>query len=225
MSQQKRSVNEKFVEHLNEMLSMENAAEVHLQDRIRETPIEELRKQLGSHLDETKEHQRRLQQLITNRGSDPTDSKAHLPSFAPAATTLAAKTVKDTVTDTIKSVAGTVTGGGSSDNEGAGGSTSLTSQEMELMKAKNDMIKEDAEVISYKLMIKTAERLGLQDAIPPLRQTLQEEERMAGWLMDNSSLILDYHWSKIEAALTGRNEEDVKRERSTAASSAGGTAA
>jgi ferritin-like metal-binding protein YciE len=218
MSQEKRNVNEKFVEHLNELLSMENAAEAHLQDRIRETPIEGLRKQLGIHLDETKEHQRRLQQLITNRGGNPTDSKAHLPSFAPAATTLAAKTVKDTVTDTIKSVADTVSGDSSSSGGGAGGgSTSLTSQEMELMKTKNDMIKEHAEVISYRLMIKTAERLGFQDAIPPLRQTLQEEERMEGWFMDNSTLILDYHWSKIEAALTGRTEEDVKREKSTAA--------
>lgn len=60
------------------------------------------------------------------------------------------------------------------------------------------MIIEDAEVVSYKMMIKTAEWFGIKDdaIISPLKQTLREEERMAQWLMDNSPSILDYHWSK-----------------------------
>jgi len=75
-------------------------------------------------------------------------------------------------------------------------SSKLRSEEMELLRTKNDMIIEDAEVISYILMIKTAEQLGMRDdasIISPLKQTLQEEERMAKWLMDNSESIFDYH--------------------------------
>jgi ferritin-like metal-binding protein YciE len=181
-------------------------------------PIDDLRKQLGNHLEETKEHQRRLQQVITSLGGEPTDSKGHLPDLMPATTALAAKTVKDTVKDTIKSVTDAATGGSSSDTG------KLRSQEMELMKSKNDIIKEDSEVISYKLMIKTAEQLGMQDAaiISPLKQTLQEEERMAQWLMDNSPLILDYHWSRIKAALAGEkaSEQEVREKTSSTATTA-----
>ena len=66
-------------------------------------------------------------------------------------------------------------------------------------------------------MIKTAELLGKQggnDAImSTLKQTLQEEERMSGWLMDNSSSILGYHWSKIEAMIRGKREERLEEKR------------
>ncbi len=209
---------EKFVDHLNELLSVENAAVDHLQDRIREVPIEDLRKQLGIHLDETKEHQHRIQQIITSLGGEPTDSKGNLPNLTPATTSLAAKTVKDTLKDTIKSVTDTATGGSGSDKD----TGTLRSEEMELLKSKNDIIKEDAEIISYKLMIKTAEQLGMQDTsiISPLKQTLQEEERMAQWLMDHSPSVLDYHWSRIKSALAGEKvgEEKVRRETSSAAS-------
>jgi ferritin-like metal-binding protein YciE len=212
MSRLTGNLNEKFTEHLNELLSIENAAQVHLQDRIRETPMEDVRKRLGSHLEETNEHQRRLQQIIRNLGGTPTESKGHLPNLTPSLSTLATKTVKDTVKETVKSITEAATGDSSSDE-------SLPSEEMELMKTKNDMLVEDAEVLSYKLMIKTAERFGMKDdaIISPLKQTLQEEERMAQWLIDNSPSILDYHWSKIEASLTGKSEEEVRRERSSTA--------
>jgi ferritin-like metal-binding protein YciE len=210
MSRLQSSPDEKFVEHLNELLSIENAAQVHLQDRIREMPLEDMRKRFGSHLDETNEHQRRLQQAIKLLGGTPTESKGHLPSLIPSATTLAAKTVKDTVRETVKSVTEAATGGGETDIG------KLTSEEIELLKTKNDMIVEDAEVISYRWIIKTAERLGIRDdAVSPLKQTLQEEERMAQWLADNSASILDYHWSKIEASL-GKGEVSRKSSADTA---------
>jgi ferritin-like metal-binding protein YciE len=204
MSRFQGSPTEKFVEHLNELLSIENAAQVHLQDRIRETPMEDVRKRFGSHLEETNEHQNRLQQVIRNLGGTPTESKGHLPSLIPSTISLAAKTVKDTVRETVRSAKDVATGAGDIDIG------KLTSEEMELMKTRNDMIIEDAEVIFYTLIIKTAERLGIQeDAISPLRQTLQEEERMAKWLMDSSPSILDYHWSKIEASLTGKSKSST----------------
>jgi ferritin-like metal-binding protein YciE len=202
MSRLQGNPDEKFVEHLNELLSIENTTQVHLQDRIRETPIEDMRKRFGNHLDETTEHQRRLQQAIKLLGGTPTESKGHLPSLIPSTTTLAAKTVKDTVRETVKSVTEAATGRGGMTDVGK-----LTSEEVELLKTKNDMIIEDAEVISYRWILKTAERLGIRDdAVSPLKQTLQEEERMSQWLTDNSPLILDYHWSKIEASL-GKSEK------------------
>ena len=134
-----------------------------------------------------------------------------MPKLTPACTSLAAKTVKDTVKDAIKSVTEAATGSRDAD------SSKATSEESELMKAKNDIMIEDAQIISCKLMIKTAELLGKQggnDAImSTLKQTLQEEDRMSEWLMDNSSSILGYHWSKIEAMIRGKSEEQVRRKK------------
>jgi len=111
-------------------------------------------------------------------------------------------------------------------------SSKLRSEEMELMRTKNDMIIEDAEVISYILMIKTAEQLGMRDdaadIISPLKQTLQEEERMAKWPMDNSDSILDYHWSRIKEAsslTTEEEEEEARKEKSSSSESAATTTA
>ncbi|AFU60043.1 hypothetical protein DUF892 [Candidatus Nitrososphaera gargensis Ga9.2] len=116
-----------ILDAISSKIKAENAATERLQNRIRETPIEDVRKRLANHLDETYEHQRRLQQLIRNLSGTPTDSKGHLPSLVPPATSLTAKTVKDTVRETVKEAA---TGGGTDTG------SRLTFEEMELMKTK-----------------------------------------------------------------------------------------
>ena len=84
----------KVVEHLNEMLSAENAAIDRIESRRDQTPIESAKQRLKQHLEETRGHQDRLQQLISRLGGQPTDSKADLPILKPPSTSMIKKTVK-----------------------------------------------------------------------------------------------------------------------------------
>ena len=73
--------NNKFIDYLNEVLSIENAAIERLERRILETPIQYSKKLLQQHLQEEKEQQRRLIDVLTTYGKKPTDSKADIISL------------------------------------------------------------------------------------------------------------------------------------------------
>ena len=175
-------LNSKLVEYFNECLSVENAAIDRLQTRIQECPLQEGRQRLQQHLEETRGHQNRLQDIITKYGGSPTDAKAHLSTPKPPATELMKKALKDTV----KSVKG------DSDNP--------LPEEMELIRAKEDAILEHAEIIGYRMVMQLAERAGAQDVVPLLQQNLKDEESMANWIMDNTPVMLDQLWPKIQSA-------------------------
>ena len=84
LSQTKRvSLNDKLGLYLNDVLSMENASIQRLQSRIKQTRLQDSKQQLQLHLDETKEQQKRLRQLISNLGGKPTKDKAQLPILSP----------------------------------------------------------------------------------------------------------------------------------------------
>lgn len=72
-------MNEKFILGLNAALAMENAGLERLQTRIQETTLPGVKQQLEHHLQETAEHQKRLQQLITDMGGQATQEKLGLP--------------------------------------------------------------------------------------------------------------------------------------------------
>lgn len=71
----------KFVEQLNEILSLENAVLERLRWRIQGTSIHNSQKSLQEQLKEEKEQQSRLGKLIANHGGKPTGSKADLLSL------------------------------------------------------------------------------------------------------------------------------------------------
>jgi ferritin-like metal-binding protein YciE len=175
-------LNSKLVEYFNECLSVENAAIDRLQTRIQECPLQEGKQRLQQHLEETRGHQNRLQDIITKYGGSPTDAKAHLSTPKPPATELMKKALKDTV----KSVKG------DSDNP--------LPEEMELIRTKEDAILEHAEIIGYRMVMQLAERAGAQDVVPLLQQNLKDEESMANWIMDNTPVMLDQLWPKIQSA-------------------------
>ena len=175
-------LNSKLVEYFNECLSVENAAIDRLQTRIQECPLQEGKQRLQQHLEETRGHQNRLQDIITKYGGSPTDAKAHLSTPKPPATELMKKALKDTV----KSVKG------DSDNP--------LPEEMELIRTKEDAILEHAEIIGYRIVMQLAERAGAQDVVPLLQQNLKDEESMANWIMDNTPVMLDQLWPKIQSA-------------------------
>jgi ferritin-like metal-binding protein YciE len=174
--------NSKIVEYFNEALSVENAAIDRLQTRIGECSLQEGKQRLQQHLEETMGQQNRLQEIISKYGGSPTDAKAHLSTPKPPVTQLMRKALGDT----IKSVKG------DTDNP--------LLEELELIRTKEDAILEHAEIVSYRMLMQLAERAGAQDAIPLLKQNLQEEESMAKWIMDNTPSMLDRLWPKIQSA-------------------------
>jgi ferritin-like metal-binding protein YciE len=184
----------KLVEHFNEMLSAENAAIDRLDSRIQECLLPEGKQQLQHHQDETRAHQERLKQIITDLGGSPTDSKAGLPTLRLPTGMLA----KKTLTDMAKSI----TGGGGED-------TNPMPEELELMHTKEDYGIEHVEIISYRTLIQLCERLGINNAIPLLQQSLQEEQSMAKWIETNIPMTFDKIWPRIEAALIGKSKEQT----------------
>jgi ferritin-like metal-binding protein YciE len=185
-------INDKLVEHLNEMLSAENAAVDRLQSRIRECLLQEGKQRLQQHLDETIQHQKRLNEIITARGANPTNAKADLPKIGLPVGMMA----KKTLTNVTKAVTGA-------------GDTNPMPEELDLMRTKEDYGIEHVEIISYGMLIKMCERLGINNAIPLLKQSLQEEESMANWISTNAPVSFDKLWPRIEAALVGTSKNQA----------------
>ena len=79
----RRHLHDKFLLYLNSSLAMENAALERVQRRVQQTTLEDARQQLQNHLEETKQHQDRLSQLITKLGGSPTQEKGQLPIAMP----------------------------------------------------------------------------------------------------------------------------------------------
>ena len=164
-----RHLHDKFLLYLNSSLAMENAALERVQRRVQQTILEDARQQLQNHLEETKQHQDRLQQLITKLGGSPTQEKGQLPIAMPP--------------DSIRNVM----------------HPSMTSAEQELMQSVEDTIVESAEVTGYNLLIQMAGKMNnMADAIPFLRQSLYEEEKMFTWLRANAPAMFAKLWPEIE---------------------------
>jgi ferritin-like metal-binding protein YciE len=164
-------LHDKFLLYLNSSLAMENAALERVQRRVQQTTLEDARRQLQNHLEETKRHQDRLRQLITKLGGSPTQEKGQLPIAMPP----------DSIRNTIHS--------------------SMTSAEQELMQSVEDAIVESAEITGYNLIIQMAGKMNkIDDAIPSLRQSLYEEEKMFTWLRANTPAMFAKLWPQIEAS-------------------------
>src|SRR5437763_512149 len=164
-----RHLHDKFLLYLNSSLAMENAALERVQRRVQQTILEDARQQLQNHLEETKQHQDRLQQLITKLGGSPTQEKGQLPIAMPP----------DSIRNIIHS--------------------SMKSAEQELLQSVEDTIVESAEVTGYNLLIQMAGKMNnMADAIPFLRQSLYEEEKMFTWLRANAPAMFAKLWPEIE---------------------------
>ncbi len=183
-------VRDKVVEHLNEVLSVESAAIDRLESRIQECLLPEGKQQLQHHLEETREHQKRLRKIITDIGGSPSDAKAGLPTLRLPTSMLA----KKTLTNVARSVTGE-------------GDTNPMREEVELLRTKEDYGIEHMEILSYRLLTQLFQRLGMTSAIPLLSQSLQEEESMAKWIEQNAPMTFDQLWPRIEAAVEGVSKE------------------
>ena len=171
---------EKITLYLNEALSMENAAVERLKLRIKQTKIESVKQRLQLHLEETREQQNRLKQLISDvGGKNPTKDKAQLP--IPWATKTMAKMI----------------------------GRMMTSAELELKGTKEDAVIENAEIVLYDMLMQLAERMGVTNAISVLNQSLSEEKAMAEWIRTNAPDVLMQLWPEIEASIAKREEAQI----------------
>ena len=171
------TLSEKMTLYLNEALSMENAAVERLQLRIKKTKIENVKQRLRLHLEETREQQNRLKQLISDvGGKNPTKDKARLP--IPWATKTMANMIR----------------------------RMMTSAELELKETKEDAVIENAEIVHYDMLMQLAEKMGVTNAISVLAQSLSEEKAMAEWIRTNAPDVLLQLWPEIDASIAKREE-------------------
>ena len=179
------TASDKITLYLNEALAMENAAVERLQLRIKQTKIENVKQRLRLHLEETKEQQNRLKQLISDvGGKNPTKDKAQLP--IPWTTKTMAKMI----------------------------GRMMTSAELELKGAKEDAVIENAEIVLYDMLMQLVEKMGITNAISVLDQSLSEEKAMADWIRTNAPDILMQLWPEIEASIAKREKaQSVETEK------------
>ncbi len=162
---------DKFVVYLNNLLTIENLSENRLQSRIESTLIEEVRQILECHLEKTKEQQLRLRQFITKFGGMPTVDKAQSTHvIAPFS-----------IQKELQRI--------------------MTVAETELQEIQSDIRLENEEMISYnsllQMAIKMSVDVNISEVIPILKQSLEEEEKMYGWLAAHLPRIFAKLWPEI----------------------------
>jgi ferritin-like metal-binding protein YciE len=164
---------QKFALEWNSALAMENAGIERLKSRIEEVTLPEAKQKMQIHLQESVEHQKRLQQLISSIGGTPTQEKLGLP--LPSYPEIIMKMMIN----------------------------SMTKQEWELKKAEQDMIVENAEVTCYLMLIGKAQMAGgvFSNAIEPLSQNMKDEQNMVEWIKTNSPGMLAQLWPQIQSAI------------------------
>jgi ferritin-like metal-binding protein YciE len=173
---------DKLALYLNDALSIENAAIERLQSRIRQTRLQDSKVQLQHHLEETREQQNRLKQLISTLGGKPTADKGHLP-----------------IPSSSKSIENSL-------------KKHMTDAELELRGAKEDAIVESAEIVLYDTLIQLAQKASTVvggDAIPILTQNLDEERAMMDWIKVNTPVLITQIWPDIAASVVGTGREDI----------------
>lgn len=165
---------QKFALELNAALAMENAGIERLQTRIDEVSIPEARQQMQHHLQEGLVHQKRLQQLVSGMGGEPTSDKLGLP--LPSYPQPMAEMMKNT----------------------------MTKQEWELKRSEEDLINESAETIFYQMLIQKAQMAGgvFQNAIEPLSLNMKDEAKMAEWIKTNAPGMMAQLWPQIQSAIS-----------------------
>ncbi len=191
-SSKNKDENNKFIDHLNEILSIENAVIERLERRILETPIKDSKNLLQQHLQEEKEQQRRLLDLISSYGKKPTDSTADIISLRSLINEARDKMKKDNVTKTNDTnIITKILSKAINDNNNNINNTIMTSEESEILNTKEDALIKNNEISSYKKILKIAEEIMDKDAINTLKQNLQEKESIYDKIKGYESKLLN----------------------------------
>jgi ferritin-like metal-binding protein YciE len=181
----------KFIDHLNEILSIENAVIERLERRILETPIKDSKNLLQQHLQEEKEQQRRLLDLISSYGKKPTNSKADIISLHSLINEAREKKKKNNNTTTKDTNIMTKISTIINDNDNNSDNTIMKSEEIEILNTKEDALIKNNEVSSYKTILKIAEGVMDKDILNILKQNLQEKEAIYDKIKNYESKMLN----------------------------------
>ena len=168
-----------FIVYLNEILSIEHAVIERLHRRMQETSLQNLQNSLQDQLQEEKEQQSRLENLITEYGGKPTDSKADLPSL---------NSLTDATMDAMKKKKDNALNSQVETHDSK--NDRMTSQEIEILNTKEDALIKSAEILAYKKVLKVAEKITDKDAINILKQNLQEKESTYANITTSESKML-----------------------------------
>jgi ferritin-like metal-binding protein YciE len=168
-----------FIVYLNEILSIENAVIERLHRRMQETSLQNLQNSLQDQLQEEKEQRSRLENLITDYGGKPTDSKADLPSL---------NSLTDATMDAMKKKKDNALNSQVETHDSK--NDRMTSQEIEILNTKEDALIKNAEILAYKKVLKAAEKITDTDAINILKQNLQEKESTYANITTSESKML-----------------------------------
>ena len=189
VSSKNNDENDKSIDYLNEVLSIENAAIERLERRILETPIQDSKKLLQQHLQEEKEQQRRLIDVLSTYGKKPTDSKADLISLHSLTNEARDKMKKDNVNTHIDTKNITKISTAIHDDNNIN-NTILTPEEGEILNTKEDALIKNYEISAYKTILKIAKGVMGKYAIDILKQNLQEKETMHDKIKSSESIML-----------------------------------
>jgi adenylate cyclase len=173
-----------LIKGLNEILSIENAALVRIASRIDQTPIQEVKRILKGHLNETNIHKNRLQKIISRLGEEPTDAKADL-SLSFVSTTMA---IENNFPENIKIKA--------KEN----GLEHYLPEEYELVQMRQDFTINHNELVAYESLIGKMQMMNIphqQEFLSLLEKSMKEEESMVYWYKTHTPLILDNLWPKV----------------------------
>ena len=189
VSSKNNDENDKSIDYLNEVLSIENAVIERLERRILETPIQDSKKLLQQHLQAEKEQQRRLIDVLSTYGKKPTDSKADLISLHSLTNEARDKMKKDNVnthidTKNITKISTAIHEDNNINN------TILTLEEDEILNTKEDALIKNYEISAYKTILKIAKGVMGKYAIDILKQNLQEKETMYDKIKSSESIML-----------------------------------
>ena len=189
VSSKNNDENDKSIDYLNEVLSIENAVIERLERRILETPIQDSKKLLQQHLQEEKEQQRRLIDVLSTYGKKPTDSKADLISLHSLTNEARDKMKKDNVNTHIDTKNITKISTAIHDDNNIN-NTILTLEEDEILNTKEDALIKNYEISAYKTILKIAKGVMGKYAIDILKQNLQEKEIMHDKIKSSESIML-----------------------------------
>ncbi|MDW0316003.1 MAG: DUF892 family protein [Nitrososphaeraceae archaeon] len=168
-----------FIVYLNEILSIENAVIERLHRRMQVTSLHNLQNSLQGQLEEEKEQQSRLENLIADYGGKPTDSKADL---------LSLNSLTDATMDAMKKKKDNALNSQVETHDSK--NDRMTSQEIEILNTKEDALIKSAEILAYKKVLKVAEKITDKDAINILKQNLQEKESTYANITTSESKML-----------------------------------
>ena len=190
VSSKNNDENDKSIDYLNEVLSIENAVIERLERRILETPIQDSKKLLQQHLQEEKEQQRRLIDVLSTYGKKPIDSKADFISLHSLTNEARDKMKKDNVNTHIDTKNITKISTAIHDDNNIN-NTILTLEEGEILNTKEDALIKNYEISAYKTILKISKGVMGKYAINILKQNLQEKETMHDKIKSSESIMLN----------------------------------